>query len=352
MKTTFTSEDTKNLIEQIFNGNLRQSLATGVEYVNPNSETILLIDAETQEQTSVDLAKHLNIKFYDWKERIVNKGETYFDDNSQYSVFDKWVESLNISTNESYALVEKTDEEVVASQDIDSATITARVTFLIQANKIKNLDYYVTKLRNAYLGKIEDIQNSYGEIRKSFLTIGTLIYDQEPFMSQLGETMVVSFNFRLSYLNDAAAYSDIKVEISLDGDTEPNEEKTTGYLEMPITKATYQNIFTVDSVPTNARPDLTGVIATTLSMAKTLTFYDYNKPLAKRLDHIFWSLSAYKIDTVLTTAREINIPVYLRITTADHVYVYRDVIERMEKTMTNNDFNICSLSLRNWGKVE
>ena len=66
--------------------------------------------------------------------------------------------------NESYGLVEKIDEEVTASQDIDSSIITGKVTFLIQTDKVKNLDYYVTKIRNKYLGVPQDIQKSYSDI--------------------------------------------------------------------------------------------------------------------------------------------------------------------------------------------
>jgi len=344
MKTTFTSEDLKNLIEQIFNGNLRQSLASkgSVSYINENSEEIILVDEDNQ-QTKRDLAEYLNVYFYNWKERLVDTGERFRDADSKYAFFEDWVESLNGSMDKSYALVEKMDEEVVASPDIDSAAILAKVTFIVQSNKIANLDYYVTKLRNSYLGKVQDIQNAYGEMRKSFLTIGTLIYEQEPFMSPLGETMVVSLNFRLSYLNDAAVFSDTKIELSLDNGV--------NFEEMPITKATMQDIFSVDPVPTMHRPDLTGAIATTLSMTKALTFYDYNKSLTNALDELFWSLPAYMIDGVLTTPREVNVPVYLRVTKNGHTYIYKDVIEQMEKAMTNNDFNVCSLSLKTWGKV-
>ena len=116
------------------------------------------------------------------------------------------------------ALVETIDEEVVASQDIDSATKTCKISFIAQTNKIKNLDYYVSKLRNIYLGNPQTIQNAYGDNIKAYIMVGALLYDQEPITMQLGECVLVSCNFRLSYLNDALTYNDTKVEISLDGD--------------------------------------------------------------------------------------------------------------------------------------
>ena len=73
MRTVFTAEDVKNIIETIFNGNLRQFLISkgNVPYNNPNSEKILLIDEDDGAQQEKDLAEYLNIKFYNWKERLV-----------------------------------------------------------------------------------------------------------------------------------------------------------------------------------------------------------------------------------------------------------------------------------------
>ena len=159
MKTIFSAEDVKNVIDIIFNGNLNQYIKSkgDIPYNNPNSEKILLIDEDDGTQQEKDLAEYLNIKFYNWKERLVAKRDDDLVQDQQFSVFEDWVQSLNFSMNETYALVEKIDEEVTASQDIDSGTIIGRITFLIQADQIKNLDYYVSKIRNAFLCVFQDI---------------------------------------------------------------------------------------------------------------------------------------------------------------------------------------------------
>ena len=275
MRTNFTVEDLKNIINTIFNGNLWESKYSNgqIAYNNPSSEDVVLIDEDTGERTETDLAKYLNIKFYNWKQRLVEKGDGGLS-QQPLSVFEDWVESLNLSMNEAYALVERIDEEITASQDIDSAVITGKVTFLIQTNKVKNLDYYVTKIRNAYVGVPQDIQNSYGDIVKAFVMIGALTYDQEPFTIQLGECLICSFNFRISYLNNALTYNDTEIAISLNGDDTYDASGdvvgTSKYLTMPLTKASFQNIFTSKPLPTAERPDLTGFVATALSTAKTL----------------------------------------------------------------------------------
>lgn len=358
MRTIFTIEDIKDIVEQIFNGNLKEyRLSKGsIPYNNPNSEKVLLIDEDDGTSQEVDIADYLNVKFYNWKERLVSKENDGVDSNPSLSVFETWVQSLNFSMNEAYALVEKIDEEVTASQDIDSATIIGKVTFLIQTDKIKNLDYYVTKIRNNFLGVPQDIQNSYGEKIKSFIMLGALSYDQEPFTSQLGECVVVSLNFRLSYLADALTYSDTEILISLDGDDEYDEngnlQGTTKYLTMPITKASFQNIFGTNAVPTSSRPDLTGFIANSISNAKTLTFFDFNKDLTMRFNDLFWRCSAIRVDGVLKAVEDVNIPVYIKVKSNNHFYIYKDVIENMQKSLTNNDFNISSISLKGWGKPD
>ena len=352
------TEDVKHIIDQVFNGNLMQhKISNGtIPYENPNSEKIILIDEDDGTRTEKDLAEYLNIKFYSWKERLVSKGEDGLDDEPQLSVFENWVQSLNFSMNEAYALVEKIDEEVTASQDIDSATIIGKITFLIQADKIKNLDYYVAKIRNAFLGVPQDIQNSYGDIIKAYIMMGALSYDQEPFMTQLGETVIVTSNFRISYLANALTWTDTEIEISLNGDDTYDENgKVVGetkFLKMPITKASFQNIFTSNPLPTAERPDLTGFVASALATAKTFTFFDFNKDLTMQFNDLFWSCSAYRVNGVVSAVKDVNIPVFIRVTSNGKSYVYKDMIDNMQKSLTNSDFNISSITTKGWGKIE
>lgn len=357
MRTIFTLSDIKNIIDKIFNGNLWASKRTNgkIVYNNPNSENIVLVDEDSGKQTEVDIAQYLNIEFYKWKDRLVAVEEQTFEEDQSLSVLDDWVRSLNFSMNQAYALVEKTDSEVVASQDIDSATILGRITFLIQADKINNLDYYISKLRNIFLGNPQDIQNSYGDIIKAYILLGDLTYEQEPFMTPLGETVVVASNFKISYLANALSYGDTEVEISLNGDDEYDENGNivgeTKYLSMPITKATLENFFTTTPLATQNRPDLTGFLAQSLTTAKTLSFYDFNKPLTMAFNDLFWRCGCVMYDGKEEAVKDVNIPVYIRIKSNGHTYVYKDVIERMQKVLTNNDFNISSITTKGWGKI-
>lgn len=189
------------------------------------------------------------------------------------SVQTDWVRSIEFSLSQAYALVELVDEEVTTSQDIDNAVKAGRITFLIQSDKVKNLDYYVTKIRNNYIGNPEQIMNAYGDTVTAYLLLGTLMYDEEPATTQYGECVRVSAGFKISYMSDALNYSDQRIEISLDGDDEYDAEGNvvgeSKFLTVPITKQSWQAIFTSNAIPTSERPDLTGFLATTLSVVKT-----------------------------------------------------------------------------------
>lgn len=352
MRTILNADDVRNIVDDVFNGNLWKSKASmgAIKYSNPNSPEIVLIDEYDGSQRTADLAEYLNIKFYSWRERLVEKSEDY----ATSDVFNSWVQSLNGSMNEAYALVDIIDDEVTTSQDIDSATKIAEVTFIIQADKVANLDYYVNKLRNQYIGVPQTIQNSYGEKVKAFYLLGILIYDQEPFASPLGQTVVVKMNMRISYLSDAFTYNDTKVEISLDGDDEYDENGDvvgqTKYSEMPIMKITWQSIVQSTALPTQERPDITGFLGTSISTVKTFSYYDFNKGIALRLNDLFWSLGAIMIDGVSSHKQEVNIPVFIRITSNGHSYVYKDMIDNIQKVISNNDFNISSITLKGFGK--
>ena len=251
--------------------------------------------------------------------------------------------------------MELVDEEVTTSQDIDNAVKAGRITFLIQSDKVKNLDYYVTKIRNNYIGNPEQIMNAYGDTVTAYLLLGTLMYDEEPATTQYGECVRVSAGFKISYMSDALNYSDQRIEISLDGDDEYDAEGNvvgdTKFLTVPITKQSWQAIFTSNAIPTSERPDLTGFLATTLSVVKTFTFFDFNKTLTQRLNEIFWRCGAYRVDGIVSEAQDVNIPVYVRVTTAEHSYVFKDMIDNIQKVITNSDFNVSSLTLKGWGRL-
>ena len=315
MKTILTNDDVRNIIDSIF---------------NEKGERIILIDEEEKE---VEISEYLNVHFYAWKNRLISKDEGVSD-------FDSWVDSLNYSMDESYALVELNDCEVTPSIDIDNATLTGRITFLIQSNKIQNLDYYVLKLRNKYLGAPQDITNAYGDKLKAYINLGILLYDSEPAQTALGECVIASINFSISYLTEALTYNVTPVYLSLDGET---------FMQLPYTRGTFQNIVTSTATPRYQRPDLTGFVASAISNVATFAYYDFNKDLTLALNDLFWRMSAIQVDGE-SSVGAVNIPVWLKVESNGHSYLFKYMIDSMEKTISNSDFIISSITLKGWGK--
>ena len=85
---------------------------------------------------------------------------------------------------------------------------------------------------------------------------------------------------------------------------------------------------------------------------KWFSFFDYDITFTKLLNHLFWSMSAIKIDNVDTIATDVNKYIYVKVETGDHTYLYKDVITQLDKTITNNDFTITTMTLKTAGKIE
>ena len=325
MRSFFSNEDMATLLTDVFKN---------------NTLDVTLIDEDTQEETQSDMVSYLSVEFYTWW----NHAQSAIQDMqySGQSIRDAWKESLNYSIGKSYALIEQTDEETIASEDIVGASVYGRITFMIDANKISNLEYYLRYLKNEYTGKPVKRETTNGDSVVGYLTLGILLYDQEPQMTQVGEVITASINWKWSYMQLAGTYSDVALQLSLNGVT---------YYDMTITKYTWQNIFTKESVPTANRPDLTGFLVKSISHTVTLSFYDFDKDLTNVLNGVFWGLNAVEIDNVATTTQNVNIPIYLEATIGEHTYIYKCVLTDMQKVFQNNDFTISSITLNGWGKV-
>lgn len=325
MRTMFTNEDMANLLTDIY---------------NENTIDVTLIDEVDNTKTDSDMVSYLNIEFYTWWQHAKTSVEERIDSGA--NVFEAWRDSLNLSIGKGYALIEQTDEETITSQDIVGATISGRTTFLCPANKITNLEYYMRYLKGLYTGKPIERETLNGSKVIGYLTLGVLLYDAEPEMTQLGETIVAVVNWKFSYMEVAGTYSDVALTISLDDST---------YYDLAITKYTWQNIFTKEAVPTANRADLTGFLVKAISHTITIAFFDFDKTLNNALNSVFWGLNAIEIDNVAQTTQNVNIPVYIKAVVDNHTYKYKMVLTDMEKVFSNNDFTISSITLNGWGKV-
>ena len=332
MRTIFTNEDMSSLLQDVF---------------NDNTIDVTLIDADTEEKTESDMVSYLNVEFYTWWRHATSSAEDRIDSGA--NVFESWKDSLNYSMDKSFALIEQTDEETISSQDIVGATILGRTTFLINANKVSNLEYYIRYLKGLYTGKPITRQASNGKTIAGYLTLGVLLYDTEPEQTQYGNMITAIMNWKFAYMKRAGNYSDIPITFSLDN---------TNYYDMIITKYNWQNIFTTEAVPRAGRVDLTGVITTAITQNVTISFFDFDESeFAYKLNNdYFWNLGAIEIDDEKTETQDVNIPIYVKVSklygSAMRIYKYKFVLTDFQKVLVNNDFTISSITLKTWGKGE
>lgn len=328
MRTFFSNEDMAKLLIDVYN--------------QSDIELGLTIE-ETGEHIETTAVSYLDVQFYTWWEHVKTELEKNVDRGADLR--ETWKDSLSNSLGKSYALIEQLDEETISSQDISGATISGRITFLVDANKIDVLEEYMRHIKSKYTGNPIKRETLNGDMVVGYLTLGILLYDQEPMSAQNGEVIAVTLNWKFNYLELAGTYGDVKLAISLNGDVDAN------YKEMPIIKYTWQNIFTKEAVPTAQRVDLSGFIVKAISLGVTLSFYDFDKELTHAINSVFWRLSAVKKNGVVLPTQAVNIPIYLKATIGEDVYVYKCVLTDMQKVFSNNEFTISSITLNGWGKV-
>ena len=179
--------------------------------------------------------------------------------------------------------------------------------------------------------------------------MGQLLYDEQPDLSQFGETMICSCNFSITYMNEAQTYRDGMISASFDDEI---------YYNLPITEATKQAIFTGDTIIMQKRLDLAGRCNTAASSVNSISFFDFNNEFTKELNKIHYRSGAYKKnDAVVTTSADVNPVIYIKIkdylneTSGEpDTYVYKMTINNITKDITNSSFIVTTLNLQPYAK--
>lgn len=328
-KLILTASDLKGIVENVYGGN---SDVPAISVVDENGNSV-----------NKSIKDFLNIEFYSWKNRLVhiNAGE--------FKKADDWVTSLNFYMNKGYALVELTDKELTASQNVDAGTIYGRITFLIQAHKADALDYLTAWLSSKYAGRPQTIQDALGNNFNVYMLFGQLLYDEEPDLEQFGEVIQCSCNFSISYMNNVETYHDDMYQISFDGEK---------YYEIPFSEGTQQVIYSGDLLPMQKRVDIGGRLNTVSSNVVSFSYFDFANELTKKINDIYYENGAYSIDGVVKlVASDVNPVVWLKAKDYSNVkdgivpeYVYKMTIDTITKNVTNGTYLATTLVLRPYGK--
>lgn len=333
MKRQYTNYELKELVKSIFE--------------DVNNDFAITAEDENEEITSVNsIVSYLNIEFYAYKKDL--RTGDYLDVYDTDSI-NNWVKSLNVSMNKGFASVELTNNTPMTAYDLDGGTVNGKVNIIIQTDRVANLDFYITWLRNKYVGTFEDIVSN-GTTYTSHIVIGVLEVS-EVYQCALGQCVTATFDISISYLEKAETYQDENIEFSFDNTT---------YYKMPISRLTKSIVFTGKTETRQLQPTTAGTMNSSVSSVYDITYWLLNSnTFMKTLDFDMEKESTYQYSpTVLTPQNPyittdggiVNYVIYIRTKKknsedTEYTFIYKTVITAYTKQVVNNDMTVVSLKL-------
>lgn len=331
MTTSFINSEIRDIFKNMFES---------------NDYNIYIHNEDSGEETTTSIVDYLNVDFYSWRNRVVD-----IDAEHTQIPFQSWVESIEDSMNDAYGLVEIQDETTQISADIDNGTIDCKITFMVNSNKIEQLEAYLAHLREIYKGVPQTIVNRYGKSLKALIFVGALIPVDDPALTQIGDTIFCECGFSISYLLDALAYTDETLQVSFDG---------TNFFDIIVSKDTHQLIFQAQANPKANRPDIAGDIATSATRVETLTFFVFSgSSIMDEIKEIFNKYCAVMVwdnesqEYVEAPIQNIRQEIFIKVESGDgdnkKGYIYKNVFTQIEKVRSNSDFTIMSITMKTSG---
>lgn len=324
MKTNFTSYELMNILKGIFS--------------SENDFALTITDSQSEQTQVNSILEYLNIDFYTFKKELKDNDILMDLDNQN-----KWLVSLNDSMNKAYALVDMTSNEPISSYNFDGGSVDGKVSIIIQADKVPNLEFYISYLRNKYIGILEDL-NKDGYNYSIHISIGDFNYETEPFQSVLGQCVVVSFGITIAYMEKCYSYQDETISFSF--------EEDGNYYTLPFSKGDENIIFTGRTIVSQNRPDMVGTINSSITSNMDFVFWLIsNNGFIDKLQDIAYQSTALKVnDETQSEASNVNIPIYVKRTYKGKTYIHKMVLLLFSKAYVNNDFTIGTLKLALYGK--
>lgn len=333
-KTQITAYDMKGLFESLW---------------SDNGYTII-IQEEDGTKKEMDILNYLRADFYTYVKDLRENNDTFEDENGiefNFPNFDNWVQSYGM-TQATYGQVELTGLEVVASEDIDMGSATAKISFIVNIDKADLLEKYLAYLRVNIAGKVYTLINTDGERINYYANIGDVSYDEQPFDTPLGKCVVITTYLNISFIQATLSSNDSIVEISLNG---------TDYERLLYTTDTENITFTGKANLVSNKPYASGTINGSVSYVRVISYWVFtHNSLQLALHHKLKSVVNDTVDYDDT----VNIPVWVR---EKVPYWKTDTNELKYDTMTtkmvivdykvnrkNCDFVNINLSLNRYGK--
>ena len=330
MKRQYTDYELKELIKSLF---------------TDNDFSITTTDSQNNITQVNSIVDYLNIEFYTQKKDL--RDSNYFNPFDIDSI-NQYVRSLGQSLKKAFGLVEITNNTPMTALDLDGGNLVGKVSIVIQTDRVANLDFYITYLRNKYVGVFEDIV-SQDKTYTSHIVISGLD-KTEVYECALGQCITATFEISIAYLEKAETYQDDTFTISLDN---------TNFYSIPISRKTKSLIFTGKTQTRQDNPTQSGLVNASASVALDLTYWLIeSNDFFNELDLLMEKASCehYTINSGVTPIRnnEVNIPVYAKTTRVivdtTYTFYHKYTITSYVKQYVNNDMTIVNLKLGTYAK--
>ena len=217
-----------------------------------------------QEWQGKTVSEILNVEYYTFKHRSSSTQETI-----QKILKEKGEANELAALNCAYGLLSIETIERLFSKDVDMVVLQAALSYYIQTDKIKLLEYLIEDANIATSGIRIPVQ--FGrETRKAVIFFDRPLVSDIQTATPFGETAIVDIDVAIMLYPDVISYSDYTVNISFID----NGEYVSA--DVPLSSFSIASTMTQDAVPSIEARESVGQINLSRATSFVLVFDGYN----------------------------------------------------------------------------
>lgn len=276
---------------------------------------IVIDDSEAPEVwQGKTVSEILNVEYYTFKHRPSSTQDTI-----QKILKEKGEANELAALNCAYGLLSIETIERLFSKDVDMVVLQAALSYYIQTDKIKLLEYLVEDANIATSGIRIPVQFG-SETRKAVIFFDRPLVSDIQTAAPFGETAIVDIDVAVMLYPDVVSYSDYTVNISF---TDNGEEISA---DVPLSSFSIASTMTQDAVPGIEARESVGQINLSRATSFVLVFDGYNNPFIN-----------YIAKKTLTPGRTDNNQLFtMKVTRAGETYTHTVTIKD-HQMVTNAD---------------
>ncbi len=228
---------------------------------------IVIDDSEAPEVwQGKTVSEILNVEYYTFKHRPSSTQDTI-----QKILKEKGEANELAALNCAYGLLSIETIERLFSKDVDMVVLQAALSYYIQTDKIKLLEYLVEDANIATSGIRIPVQFG-SETRKAVIFFDRPLVSDIQTAAPFGETAIVDIDVAVMLYPDVVSYSDYTVNIEF---TENGVAKNA---DVPLSSFSIAETMTQDAVPGVEARESVGEINLSRATSFILVFDGYNNP--------------------------------------------------------------------------